>query len=179
MNSLQFIASLLAMQSRQSDASGAVDQLEAAASRVTAVARVHQHFYNDAAVDAVSCIDFLRRLCADLVGILGRPITVDGDEGQVPTSQLQSIGLIVNELVTNAAKHGLGEIRVLYEANNVWEKISVCDEGKGLPEGFDPYTHESGLGMKVITTLADQLGGRVKAENLPSGGSCLAVTLHR
>ena len=179
MNSLQFISGLLAMQSRQSDVAGAVVQLEAAASRVAAVARVHQHFYNDAAVEEVSCINFLHRLCADLVGILGRPITVTGDEGQVPTTHLQSIGLIVNELVTNAAKHGVGEIQVSYQVAEDMQKISVCDQGIGVPEGFDPYSREKGLGMKVITTLAEQLGGRISAEKLPSGGSCFEVNFQR
>lgn len=176
MNSLQFIASLLAMQSRQSDVAGAVVQLEAAASRVAAVARVHQHFYNDAAAETVACLNFLSRLCADLEGILGQTITVNGDTGHVPTMQLQSIGLIVNELVTNAAKHGAGEIQVAYQDTGEMREITVCDQGNGFPDGFNPYKRDCGLGMKVITSLADQLGGRVLAQKLPNGGSRFVVT---
>lgn len=175
MNSLQFVSGLLAMQSRQSDTASAVDQLEAAANRVAAVARVHQHFYIEEAAETVSCITFLRRLCADLSGILGRPIAVDGAGGSVPTSQIQSIGLIVNELVTNAAKHGAGEIRVTYQTATELQEIIVCDEGEGFPVSFDPYELGGSLGMKVITTLADQLGGGVTAKNLPTGGSCFVV----
>lgn len=105
-NSLQFVSTLLNMQGRLPDVSAAAsEQLQIAANRVVAVARVHQNFYTEAA-ETVSAIGFLHRLCAELSGILGTPITVHGDEGDVPTERIQPIGLIVNEFVTNSAKHG-------------------------------------------------------------------------
>ena len=91
MNSLQFISSLLAMQSRAPDLTAlAEEQLRMAASRVAAVARVHSNFLDAAA--EVSCIAFIRRLCADLSNILGKPIEVQGDEGNVPATRIQPIG---------------------------------------------------------------------------------------
>ena len=80
---------------------------------------------------------FLRRLCEDLSRILERPIKVEGDEGQVPTDRIQPIGLMVNELVTNAAKHGAGTITVSYKILGDNHELSVSDEGDGLPDGFD------------------------------------------
>ena len=112
MNSLQFVSTLLAMQSRSSDAREAAVQLEQAAHRVAAVAQVHRHIYADAA-DEVSCIAYLRRLCDDLADILGRKIVVEGDEEMVPANSIQPIGLIANELVTNAAKHGAGAVSLI------------------------------------------------------------------
>lgn len=176
MNSLQFISGLLTMQSRAPDITDAVGHLQAAANRVAAVARVHHNFYSDA-TDEVSCIAFLRRLCADLSGILGKPVEVHGDEGNVPTTRIQPIGLIVNELVTNAAKHGgAGKTDVSYRIKGDVHEIVVCDEGEGLPTGFDPSKGMKSLGMKVVTTLADQLGGRLTAGRNPAGrGSCFTV----
>lgn len=177
MNSLQFIASLLAMQSRASDATDAVGQLQMAANRVAAVARVHRHFYSNEAAE-VSCIAFIRRLCADLSGILGRTIDVRGDEGNVPTILIQPIGLMVNELATNAAKHGAGKIDVTYKSDGGMRELTVCDEGRGLAAGFDPEESVTGLGMRVVTTLARQHGGSVTAGSNPSGrGSCFTVLL--
>jgi two-component sensor histidine kinase len=153
-NSLQFVSTLLNMQCRAPDvAAAASEQLRIAANRVVAVARVHQNFFTEAA-EAVSSIEFLRRLCAELSGILVPPIIVDGDEGDVPTERIQPIGLIVNEHVTNGAKHGAEAINVTYRINGDMHELSVRDDGVGLPAGFDPENHESGLGMKVVRSLA-------------------------
>jgi two-component sensor histidine kinase len=176
-NSLQFISGLLTMQSRAPHLSDAADQLQMAANRVAAVARVHRNFYANEAAETVSCVTFLRRMCADLSGILGKPITVQGDEGEVPTTRIQPIGLMVNELVANAAKHGKGNTDVIYRIKGGVHELSVCDEGEGLPAGFDPDKSAKGLGMKVVMTLARQLGGRMSAGPGQSGrGSCFTVT---
>ena len=76
------------------------------------------------------------------------------------------VALIANELVTNAAKHAFpdrrnGQIRVRVarpDANTL--SISVCDNGIGLPPEFD-FTKSRRLGMRVVTTLARQLGGSI------------------
>ena len=173
-NSLQFISGLLMMQGRNLN-SEAAHQLQMAANRVAAVAQVHRNFYTNE-TDEVSCITFLRRLCADLSGILGRDIEVEGDEGKVPTTRIQPIGLMLNELVTNAAKHGNGPIGVRYKISNGIHELFVCDEGEGLPTGFN-LEETTGLGMKVINTLAKQLGGHVTAQANPAGrGACFKVT---
>ena len=173
-NSLQFISGLLMMQGRTSNSETA-SGLQMAANRVAAVAQVHRHFYTDEA-EETSCINFLRRLCADLSGILGRPIEVRGDEGKVPTTRIQPIGLVLNELVTNAAKHGAGRINVEYNIVGSIHELSVCDEGDGLPNDFNPHA-AAGLGMKVVTTLAGQLGGQMTAQANPAGrGACFRVS---
>lgn len=175
MNSLQFVSGLLAMHSRSSDLGEAASHLEAAANRVAAVAQVHRHFYSHEA-DETSCIDFLRRLCGDLASILDRPIQVGGDEGNVPTTWIQPIGLLVNELVTNAAKHGDGLIEVTYTREHHEHRIIVCDEGEGLPQGFNPAAATKSLGMRVVTSLVEQLGGTIDASNrIDRKGSCLTA----
>lgn len=176
MNSLQFISGLLTMQSRVPNLTDPAGQLQMAANRVVAVARIHQHFYSDEAAETVSCITFLRRLCMELSGILGKPIEVHADQVDMPTARLQPIGLIVNELTTNAAKHGAGTIAVSYRISGDLHELRICDEGEGLPTGFDPDKRGEGLGMKVVTTLANQLGGRMTAGPNPAGqGSCFTV----
>ncbi|HEX8300354.1 sensor histidine kinase [Sphingomonas sp.] len=172
MNSLQFVSGLLAMQSRSLEGD-AVGHLQLAANRVAAVAQVHRHFLAEG--DATSCITFLRRLCADLETVVGRRIEVEGDEGDVPTRSIQPIGLLANELVTNAAKHGTGLIKVCYEISTDGQTLSVCDEGRGLPENFDPAADSKSLGMRVVRSLAAQLNGTLSASRRPEGGSCFEV----
>jgi two-component sensor histidine kinase len=176
MNSLQFVAGLLSMQGRAATVPEAAEQLQIAANRVAAVARVHRHFYADGAQESVSCLTYLRRLCSDLSGILGADISVDGDDAEVPSARVQPIGLIVNELVINAAKHGAGKIHVAYRCDSLCT-LSVCDEGSGLARDFRPEASTSGLGMKVVGALARQLGGTLSAGPNPAGrGACFTVT---
>lgn len=176
MNSLQFVSGLLTMQSLSPDLNDAAGELKAAANRVAAVAQVHRNFYSDDA-DEVSCIDFLRRLSQDLSRILDREIEVQGDVGTVPTTLVQPIGLIANELITNAAKHGAGKIEVTYRIDEGLHELAVCDEGGGIPIGFDPTTQTRSLGMRVLTTLANQLNGKFTAHTIDAGkGSCFVVS---
>ena len=179
MNSLQFVSGLLALQSRSPGAEQAAAHLKLAANRVAAVAQVHRHFYADVA-DNVSCIAFLKRLCADLSAILDREITVTGDEDLIPAKSIQAIGLIANELVTNAAKHGAGKINVEFSASGDVNQLSVCDEGVGLVDGFDPQADSAGLGMRVVNTLAKQLGGKlIAAGRADSEGACFTISFPR
>ena len=175
MNSLQFVSGILSMQSRLPAADGGSAELQLAANRVAAVAQVHRHFARDVS-DEASCIDFLRRLCGDLSAILDRPVTVSGDEGNVPTTWIQPIGLLVNEFVTNAAKHGAGPIDVSYTTTNGAHQLVVCDEGPGLASDFDPTSDRPGLGMRIIGSLVKQLGGTLTAGPRADGtGACFTV----
>jgi two-component sensor histidine kinase len=83
---------------------------------------------------------------------------------------------MINELVTNAAKHGNGPISVRYKITNSVHELFVCDQGEGLPAGFS-IEKTTGLGMKVINTLAMQLGGHVTAQaNTAGRGACFKVS---
>ena len=176
MNSLQFVSGLLSMQSRSPGAEQAAAHLKLAANRVAAVAQVHRHFYVDVA-DNVSCIAFLKRLCGDLAAILDREIIVTGDGDMIPATSVQAIGLITNELVTNAAKHGAGKIEVSFRTSGDLHQLSVCDEGVGLVHGFDPQAASAGLGMRVISTLAKQLDGALNASRrADADGACFTVS---
>lgn len=176
MNSLQFVTAMLRLQGKKASGGEAAAEIEAAANRVAAVARVHRHFHIEDDTATVPALTYLRRLCEDLSRILGVTVEVDGENGLLPTTSIQPVGLIVNELVINAAKHGAGKVNVAYRCNGV-RKLTVCDEGSGLPPGFDPATNANGLGMKIADVLAKQLGGSFEAGSNPAGkGACFTVT---
>jgi two-component sensor histidine kinase len=59
---------------------------------------------------------------------------------------------MLNKLVTNAAKHGAGTINVAYKIVGDTHELSVCDEGQGLANDFNPE-QTAGLGMKSSTPL--------------------------
>jgi two-component sensor histidine kinase len=176
-NSLQFVSSVLRLQGRHlpQDVS---QHFDVAAHRVAAVARVHRHLLDESNVAYIPALSYVRRLCADLADILGVGIEVSGDEVQLTTKAIQSIGLLLNELVTNAAKHGSGTISVEFKATRSECRLAVNDEGKGLPADFDVAV-QKGLGMKIIDVLAKQLGGSASVTTRNGRGAGLTVTFPR
>jgi two-component sensor histidine kinase len=152
--------------------------LTAAANRVLAVARVHRNFAAEATADRIPVLAYLRRLCGELSDILAAPVAVEGSEASVPTKQILSIGLVVNELVTNAKKHGDGAIKVTFEAREDGQnELCVRDRGAGLPEGFSlGVARADALGMKVVAALTSQLEGKLSAGPNPAGpGACFTL----
>jgi two-component sensor histidine kinase len=173
MNSLQFVSSLLTMQSRLA-ARDAATQLVNAASRISAVAQVHRNFYSEPA-DKISCLGFLTRLCTELSRVLAEEITVSGEDANVPTTWIQPIGLIANELLTNGAKHGGGGLSVDFRARADGYALVVCDQGGGFPADYNAES-SGGLGMKILKALVRQLGGELRMASNSSGrGACVTV----
>jgi two-component sensor histidine kinase len=178
MNSLQFVSTVLRMQARESGNPEVAHHLQTAASRVLAVSRVHQHFHLEGPSERVGCLTYLRRLCADLAGILETSIEVHGDDALILTLQIQPIGLAINELVTNAAKYGNGRVEVRFQrASANTYVLSVLNGGEALPPDFDPIAKSKGLGMTVVRALARQLQGELEAGPNPAGGgACFTLT---
>lgn len=176
-NSLQFVSSILRLQGKQVPKDVAA-HFETAAHRVGAVARVHRHLLDEENVAYVSALAYVTRLSEDLSDILGVSVEVSGDDAKLDTKTIQSVGLLLNELVTNAAKHGSGKIEVSFVATATNCKLCVCDEGKGLPPDFD-FAAQKGLGMRIIDVLAKQLGGELSFGSNEGHGSCLLVTFTR
>lgn len=101
---------------------------------------------------------------------------MSGDEGDIPTPSVQPIGLLVYELVTNAAKHGRGLIEVCYEIEGNQHALIVSDDDRDLPKDFDPAAARKSLGMRAVVSLALQLGGVLTTGHKPDGGSCFKVS---
>lgn len=173
MNSLQFVVGMLNIQARTASGETA-SQLRDMAARVAAVATVHRNFYS-VDCEEVPCVEFLQRLCADVGEITAATVDVEGDSVAVPTEWIQPIGLITNELVTNSAKHGARAVTVRFTCDGDSYRLSVADDGPGLPKDFS-LDKSSGLGMKVLSVLAQQLGGELEARPNANGkGACVSI----
>lgn len=178
MNSLSFISSLLQMQQREAATPEMAEQLEEAASRVAAVARVHRHFHLDPDVENTPALPYLRALSEDMSCFLEIPITVEGDDGLLPMTAIQSIGLILNELASNAAKRQARHITVAFSRAKMC-KLMVSDDGKGAPPDISASVKTGRLGMKIVSVLARQLGGELTSSENPNGqGACFTVTFN-
>ena len=97
------------------------------------------------------------------------------------TDRAIRLALLVTELVTNAAKHagaktGKGKIRVkLSRKNETTARVSVSDEGVGLPADFS-LERPSGFGTRMIKVLAEQMGAVVVIER-PQRGTAFIVAM--
>lgn len=175
MNSLQLVASMLAIQKRNMGAE-AKEQIEAAERRVQAIATVHRHLLLKGGVEFVEIGSFLRNLCGSLTesaSTLVRDITVQADDSEVTPDVASAIGLIIAELIANSTKHAFpdgrgGTIAVTFlRAGDSWELV-VSDDGVGLPEGFE-MTKSKGVGMRVLPALVRKLDATLSVTSASTG----------
>jgi two-component sensor histidine kinase len=143
--------------------------------------RVHRRLHLLDHQERVRFKEYLKHLCEDLSGLLfeaetKRVIVVRGANLEIPTTLGIPLGFIVNELVTNSAKHATGNIIVrLGMASSDDLSVSVSDDGPSLRTEFDSVAG-NGLGMRIIQSLVKQINGEfcsVRAED--HRGACSSV----
>jgi two-component system, sensor histidine kinase PdtaS len=173
-NDLALFSSMLALQARSQSIPPVRAALEGAVARLHAIARVQDHLQS--ATDdqiVVNMQEYLEDVCWRLGEALRdiRPIAlrVDSEEVMLDAKQAMRIGLIVNELATNALKHGFpgdraGTIQVKLHRRPTELTIVVEDNGVGCPEN-----QQDGLGSRVVSLLAQQSGGSIKRESVNPG----------
>lgn len=176
-NNLTLAASMLRLQARVSEGAQARTEFEESADRLAALGRLYDHLAEPGSPE-VEAASYLRNLAASLEASLRRPgqrvaIRVETDACRLPAETATGLGLIVNELVTNACKHGRRpdgscDVEVRFREGEGEARLSVEDRGPGLPAGFDP-DEQTGLGVRLAATLARNLGGRLCGENLQQG----------
>jgi two-component sensor histidine kinase len=167
-NSLALVVSMLRLQARENSEPEFAQHLEEATLRVGAIARVHEQLYQSADVERFDIGRYIEAICKDLGASFSQcEIVVEAQPGIIiSTDRAISAALIVNELVSNAAKHAYRG----GDAGRIWVSvgttsdgvlsISVRDEGGGLPVGFQ-MDKGKGLGSRMVHALADQLDARV------------------
>jgi two-component sensor histidine kinase len=180
-NSLQMIVSLLTLQSLAAGTPEAAAQLAIAAGRVAAFGRVHRRLHLHDRQKTVAFKSYLQGLCGDLFDLMlqtngGRSIVVTGTDVVLPTAFGVPLGFLVSEAITNAVKYGQGNIAVSIDLSSDVVLLSISDDGPGFPPEPDPKNRK-GLGMRLIHSLAKQIGGKVEfAPGSESRGARLMVT---
>jgi two-component system, sensor histidine kinase PdtaS len=168
LNGLQMIVSMLSLQSRIAANAETASQLAIAGNRVAMIERVHRRLHSFDGVQNVAFKYCLEDLCHDLSKMLSTAscpelaIKVETIELDLPAVIGAPLAFVVNELVTNAAKHGRGRITVRLEAAAMGGyALSVSNDGPVLPEGFDPAASK-GLGLKIIRFFVERIGGALQ-----------------
>ncbi len=188
-NNLQIISSLLMLQSEHMPSDKTRAMLEESVFRVRSMALIHQQLYG---VDSLARIDlgeYARSLTGTLRSTLAPAarIALRLAPAEVTIEVAVPLGLILNELITNAFKYGMrppGEPRapgasgpdcdVLVEvgAEGDTVRIAVTDSGPGLPLEVNP-ARASTLGLQLVRSLTRQLRGKLTVER--DGGTRFAL----
>lgn len=171
-NNLQSVSSLVRLQPI------APEIKEEMVRRIEAMSAVHEHIYRSDTFDSVAVKDYLHTLIEGLrrsysseaeVSERLENLTVDKDAAM-------PLGLIVNEVVSNAFKHAFpegrrGAISIVLEAVGPnLGKLTIKDNGVG----FDPSKQTRGMGRRLIVGLTQQLQG--ESSFVSEGGSLFTLT---
>lgn len=174
-NSLALVSALLHLQARTLGG-GSRGALEDAASRVGAVATVHDQLWRQADVGEIDLAPFLSNLgCAIATTAPRHETIVEAEPAIVSADVAVPIGLLVNELVTNAYKYAYaegeeGEVRIVgARLPDGRYRLEVSDRGRGLPDDFDLERSRTSLGMRVVTNLVTQLSGELSVDRARPG----------
>jgi two-component sensor histidine kinase len=161
-NSLSLVISLLNMSRRASHGESVDEVLEVASDRVHAIADVHDHLARYGKGDRAPLDVFIGDLCKRIAAAHPEQKLVWTIHAiEVSADRAVSLGLLVNELVTNALKHAYADrsgevcVSIRREAENL--VLEVSDGGVGMPVDVQA----KGLGTRVIRSLAHQLRGEV------------------
>lgn len=180
-NSVAMVSGLLELQAKNLEGI-ARDTLEDASIRVRTVATVHDHLWRQSDAQEIDLAPFLSDLAAGLATAAPQHRTlVDMEAAIVSADAAVPIGLLINELVTNAYKHAYapgeeGDVRISGKrvADGRYQ-LEVVDTGRGVPDGFDIGRSRASLGMRVVTNLAAQLGGTVTVSSADPGARFTVV----
>jgi two-component system, sensor histidine kinase PdtaS len=168
-NNLQIISSLLNIQSEHIQDEHVLSSIQEGQSRVQAMSLIHQNLYQSEHLNNVDITNYLQQLVAYLANVFAhkdRSIQVKVEAAQVnfDIDTAIPLGLIVNELVSNAFKYafpgtGTGLISInIQSVNDIDYELTIEDDGVGLPAGFEPEKSNS-LGLKLVKILSRQLRG--------------------
>lgn len=171
-NSLQIIASLIELQSTAEQNPSTRALLTETQNRVLTIAKLHEQLQHSDDVREVELGGYFRTLAKAMAPPMATggarvEVRIEGGEAILATDHAVQVGLVVNELVTNALKYahpmgGPGKVLVRVEADDRGaHRIAVEDDGVGLPPGFDPSTRTS-LGMRIVTGLTRQLRAELR-----------------
>jgi two-component sensor histidine kinase len=176
-NSLASVVGLLRVQARNAQSEDVQNALNDASSRITTIAQVHDHLWRSPQIGFVDIADFASELCSKLQeAIVGHEVTCKFGHLMISADKAIPLGLLINELVTNAAKHaypsGSGAIQLSGERRGADLHVVVSDQGIGLPKDFDIDQPRASLGFKVIKSLLAQLEGRMTVKfDQPKGAA--------
>jgi two-component sensor histidine kinase/DNA-binding response OmpR family regulator len=185
-NNLQVVSSLLNLQSEALTDEQAREMFREGRHRIHSMALIHERLYQAKDLARIDIKQYVHDLASELFFAYGvsaerirLAVDVNTDGAIIDIEKAVPLGLIINELLTNALKYAFpdgraGEMTVRIEpAPGNMLKLTVADDGVGLPAGID-VNDPATLGLQLVSTLAEQLRGSLEAR--PQPGATFTIT---
>jgi PAS domain S-box-containing protein len=181
-NNLQVIAALIDLQILNGDEMVSSRELQRLSQHVRTLASVHdlltQESKDEGDISTVSAEATIERLIPLIQSMAGpsRRVGFNVTDARLPVKLGTSMAVLINELVSNAVKHGDGDIELSFAVTGRTARLSVSDQGIGFPSNFDPI-RQANTGVELIESLSRwDLQGETSYENRPEGGARVVVT---
>ena len=176
-NNIQIISGLLRLQGQAVEDKAARHALTEASGRIGLIASIQRQLH-DRTGERAPFNRFARDLLKDAIaaaGAKGVLLEVEGGEAPLHEDQATPVSLVMLEIVNNALEHAFAErggmVQVSLEREGQSYVLTVTDDGDGLPKGFDAGAAPS-LGLKIVRTMAGQLGGTFSIVGGEPGAVC-------
>jgi len=185
-NNFQVITSMLSLQGERIRNREVLDEFGAASERIRAMALVHEQLYYSEDLSRIDFGTYLHVLTYEIASYYRDPartieIVIECDSVYLSIDKAVPCGLIVNELITNAAKHAFPagscadcKIAVSFrEREDGMLELGIADNGSGLPERYSVHEAKS-FGLTLVTGLVQQLDGKLEVES--GAGTSYSIT---
>lgn len=181
-NVMRTMGAMLSLQAASTEQADVVAALNDAASRFRTIELLYNDLYRSNTHGSSSLNNYLTKLIGGIVEFFGGTQTLQIKTSiadiHLPDTTLTTIGLMVNELITNAMKYAFGHstsglLQVCGEVHDSNVIISVHDNGPGLPSDFD-IQNADGFGITMVQAFAQQLQGTFEVEN--EGGTLATLS---
>ena len=170
-NNFQLVLSSISIQKRRYQGLEVRRALDHVASRINAISLAHDQLASRHEGKTVRLSDYIRALCSAIrQQIDAVEIEVESDELELSIDRALPVGLILNEAAMNSIKHAFGpdagkiRVRLVGGIGYGEARLTVSDNGRGIR-----HPSEHGSGLKLIASLARQIGGTMEQESSDSG----------
>ncbi len=182
-NSLQIVSSFIQIQANAVTTPEARTALKDTRQRVQTISRLHRRLYTSDDIQTVELKEYLATVLSDIedawsTELAPRAIRFSAETLRLPTDQAVSVGVVVNELVSNACKYAYredqpGEIRVSMTRGADAFHVAIEDDGVGFSGGTAPKG--TGVGTKLVDAMARSLSATVSYTT--DGGARVLLTV--
>lgn len=173
-NNLQIISSLMKLQSAKSSNEEIRNSLNEAQDRINSMALLHQLLYRNNQMTSLLFNEYLDGLISQIssgFAVTKKNIIIKTNfiELELDLDTAIPLGLITNELVSNAYKHafnnqeGVISVELSKLVKNTYQ-LKIADNGQGLPANFDLHSNDS-LGLDIVCILSEQINAELKIYN--------------
>ncbi len=183
-NNMQIISSILNLQSSYVTDAYTLALLKESQNRIKTMAYIHESLYQNKSFTSVNFSEYIQTLSRNIIQsyvISSEKIDLVLNLEKMRLNLDLSIpaGLIINELITNAIKHAFpntmkGKILLNLKSENNTVCIEVIDNGVGIPPEMD-YNNTPTLGLQLVNTLIDQVGGKIKFNSKKDFGTQVLI----